>query len=42
VELDAEIRLHRIDDEPSIALRGTSWEYSYRLVARTPFQFLLR
>ncbi|MBL8988726.1 MAG: hypothetical protein JNJ80_20795 [Gemmatimonadetes bacterium] len=42
VELDAEFRFHRIDDEPSIAIEGTSWEYSYRLVVRTPFQFLLR
>lgn len=42
VELDAEFRLHRIDDEPSIAIRGTSWEYSYRLVMRTPFTILLR
>lgn len=42
VQLDAEFRLHRIDDEPSIAIRGTSWEYSYRLVVRTPFEILLR
>lgn len=42
VELDAELRFHRIDAEPSIAIRGTSWEYSYRLVVRTPFQFVLR
>lgn len=42
VELDAEFRFHRIDDEPSIAIQGTSWEYSYRLVVRTPFQFILR
>ncbi len=42
VELDAEFRFHRVDDEPSIAIQGTSWEYSYRLVVRTPFQFVLR
>ena len=42
VELDAEFRFHRIDDEPSIAIRGTSWEYSYRLVVRTPFQIQIR
>ncbi|MBX3145883.1 MAG: hypothetical protein KF785_03880 [Gemmatimonadales bacterium] len=42
VALDAEFRLHRIDQEPSIAIRGTSWEYSYRLVVRTPFEVRLR
>ncbi len=42
VELDAEFRFHRVDDEPSIAIQGTSWEYSYRLVVRTPLQFVLR
>ncbi len=42
VSLDAEFRLHRIDDEPSAAIRGTSWEYSYRLVVRTPFEFRIR
>jgi hypothetical protein len=42
VELDAEFRLHRIDHETSIAIQGTSWEYSYRLAVRTPFQFTLR
>lgn len=42
VHLDAEFRLHRIDHEKSIAIQGTSWEYSYRLVLRTPFQFTLR
>ncbi len=42
VELDAEFRFHRVDHEPSIAIQGTSWEYSYRLVVRTPFQFKLR
>lgn len=42
VGLDAEFRLHRIDDEPSAAIRGTSWEYSYRLVVRTPFDFRIR
>ncbi len=42
VELDFEFRLHRIDDEPSLAIAGTSWEYSYRVVARTPFHFTLK
>ncbi|MGE0441772.1 MAG: hypothetical protein AB7L66_19100 [Gemmatimonadales bacterium] len=42
VELDAEFRFHRIDDEPSIAIEGTSWEYSYRLVIRTPISVLVR
>ncbi len=42
VELDAEFRLHRIDHEQSISIQGTSWEYSYRLVVRTPFQLALR
>jgi hypothetical protein len=39
--LDAEFRLHRIDHETSIAIKGTPWEYSYRLVVRAPFQFTL-
>lgn len=42
VTLDAEFRLHRIDNEPSIAFLGTKWEYSYRLVLRAPFGFSLR
>lgn len=42
VLLDAEFRLHRIDDEPSIAFLGTRWEYSYRLVVRAPFSLDLR
>lgn len=42
VQLDAEFRFHRIDDEESIAIQGTKWEYSYRLVIRTPFDFTLR
>jgi hypothetical protein len=42
VDLDAEFRLHRIDDEPSIAFLGTRWEYSYRLVVRAPFRVDLR
>jgi hypothetical protein len=42
VDLDAEFRLHRIDDEPSIAFLGTRWEYSYRLVVRAPFRVDLK
>jgi hypothetical protein len=42
VDLDAEFRLHRIDDEPSIAFLGSRWEYSYRLVVRAPFRVDLR
>ena len=37
VTLDAEFRVHRIDDEPSVAFLGTSLEYSYRLMVRAPF-----
>jgi hypothetical protein len=39
VTLDAEFRLHRVDDHRSIAFLGTRWEYSYRLVVRAPFAF---
>jgi hypothetical protein len=39
VSLDAEFRLHRVDDEPSQALFESNWEYSYRLVIRAPFSF---
>jgi hypothetical protein len=42
IELDLEARLHRIDDAPSVAIQGTSWEYSYRVVARAPLQFTLK
>jgi hypothetical protein len=42
VTIDAEFRLHRIDSEPSKALPGTDWEYSYRLVVRAPFDLVLR
>ncbi|HET9275140.1 MAG TPA: hypothetical protein VFN96_03620 [Gemmatimonadales bacterium] len=37
VTLDAEFRVHRIDDEESVAFLGTSWEYSYRVMVRAPF-----
>ena len=40
--LDAEFRFHQIDHEQSIAIQGTSWEYSYRLVVRAPFEFKIR
>ena len=41
VTLDAEFRVHRIDDEKSIAFLGMRWEYSYRLVARAPLDLRL-
>ena len=40
--LDAEFRVHRIDDLKSSAFLGSSWEYSYRLIVSAPFQFVLR
>jgi hypothetical protein len=40
--LDAEFRLHQIDNEKHIAFFGTSWQTSYRVVIRAPFQFTLR
>jgi hypothetical protein len=40
--LDVEFRFHQIDHEQSIAIQGTSWEYSYRLVVRAPFEFRIR
>jgi hypothetical protein len=42
VEFDLEFRLHRVDDEPSVAIGDSPWEYSYRVVARTPFHFTLK
>ena len=42
VDLDAEFRLHRIDHDKSIAFLGSSWEYSYRLVIRVPYDLALR
>ncbi len=42
VELDAEFRLHRVDDEVSQALFDSKWEYSYRLVVRVPLDLSLR
>jgi hypothetical protein len=42
VELDAEVRWHRIDDEESEAFLGTDWELSYRLVVRAPVSVRLR
>jgi hypothetical protein len=41
-ELDADIRWHKIDNESSIAFFGTSWELSFRLVARMPISVRLR
>ena len=41
-ELDAEFRLHRVDDEVSEALFDSKWEYSYRLIIRVPLDFRLR
>lgn len=42
VDLDAEFRLHRVDDEDSIALFDSKWEYSYRLIVRVPVEIVLR
>lgn len=42
VNLTAEFRLHRIDDEVSEALFGTKWEYSYRLVVEVPLDVVLK
>jgi hypothetical protein len=42
VELDAEFRLHRVDDDVSEALFDSKWEYSYRLIIRVPLDFRLR
>jgi len=41
VTLDAEFRVHRIDDERSVAFLGTSLEYSYRATVRAPFAVVL-
>ena len=42
VELDAEVRLHRSDDDESEALFDSKWEYSYRLIVRVPLDFRVR
>ena len=42
VELDAEFRLHRTDEDESEALFDSKWEYSYRLIVRVPLDFTLR
>ena len=42
VELDAEFRLHRSDDDVSEALFDSKWEYSYRLIVRVPLDIRLR
>ncbi|MEO8294879.1 MAG: hypothetical protein ABI613_05125 [Gemmatimonadota bacterium] len=36
VEMDAEFRLHRTDEDQSQALFDSKWEYSYRLVFQVP------
>jgi hypothetical protein len=41
VELDAELRFHRSDDDVSEALFDSKWEYSYRLIVRVPWNFPL-
>lgn len=40
--LDADVRWHRIDDEPSVAFLGTSWEWSFRVVVRMPLDVSIR
>jgi hypothetical protein len=43
IGLDAEFRLHRVDHERSTdALIGSTWEYSYRVVARVPIDIRLK
>ncbi|MEZ4377272.1 MAG: hypothetical protein AB7N73_15575 [Gemmatimonadales bacterium] len=42
VSFDTEVRLHRIDDEDSVAFFGTPWELSYRIVLRVPMGAVLR
>ena len=42
VEVDAEFRLHRSDEDASQALFDSKWEYSYRLLVRVPLDFTLR
>jgi hypothetical protein len=39
--LDTEFRFHRFDRLRSIAIGTSSWEYSYRLVVRAPFEIHL-
>ena len=42
VDLDAEFRLHRTDEEESQALFDSKWEYSYRLIIRVPLDITVR
>ncbi len=38
VQVRVEARLHRIDDDESVAISGTDWEYSYRIMITAPFE----
>jgi hypothetical protein len=42
VSFDTELRLHRIDNEDSVAFFGTPWELSYRIILRVPVGATLR
>lgn len=37
VSADFEARLHLVDEEGSVALGDSKWEYSYRVIVRAPF-----
>ncbi|HUL71150.1 MAG TPA: hypothetical protein VLT17_13045 [Gemmatimonadales bacterium] len=38
---DFELRFHQIDHRKSIAIDNSTWEYSYRIMVRVPFDLLL-
>jgi hypothetical protein len=42
VDMDAEFRLHRSDNDESQALFDSTWEYSYRLVFRVPLDIAIK
>jgi hypothetical protein len=38
VDFRVEFRVHKIDDDTSLAISGTDWEYSYRIMVHAPFE----
>lgn len=41
VRLESQFRFHKIDDVDTDALSWSKWEYSYRMIARVPFDLRL-
>ena len=41
VSFRVEARFHKVDDYSSIAISGTDWEYSYRIMVHAPFELAI-